>query len=516
MFRATMRFVISAFIAIIVVFVFVSAAAPASSAQSLPTYRTLGNAAVDFLENKNSDGFWAGNGWHLCVNRADNGGNGCGTTDQDWGADSLTYSLWLHWTTTKGSSVAPIMASITSNATDYSNSSNWGGWSDVPMWDSIAGVREYQVTGNSQALTNAESAFTFVDSDLGKNDFASGYCPQIHYQLPHAGGGGLKTLETDSNYIKAAILLYQTTGIASYLTKAETEYAGVRSEYLEPDSPMYTVYVWDNGTSCLRVRNQFFSSVNGNMLWNAHELGIITGNASYNYSADATASENYVISSLSDSAGVYESLIQENDAAEEMVEAMWTLANDGDAAAKNWILSNMSAAASALDAGPSGDPYAAAYGRFFGGRPPAVLTSTWASAGGISLAFAASALDPAGTPSTMSYWNNAVQVTGSFPLVTSGTYPITFTGKAISILGTLGQSNTGHAEVLVDGVETNNNIGIDQHYGTAGTIPGTVLFSWRWPTSGTHTITISPPVGNQANSKQGNYGFQMSSYYYVP
>ncbi|HEV2618766.1 MAG TPA: hypothetical protein VGU23_02385, partial [Acidobacteriaceae bacterium] len=319
MFRAYVRSVFSASIAAMVVLVFVNAAACVSSAQSLPTYQTLGNAAVDLLEDRNGDGFWAGGGWHLCVNRADNGGNGCGTTDQDWGADSLTYSLWLHWTTTKGGSVAPIMASITSNATNYANSANWGGWSDVPMWDSIAGVREYQVTGNSQALTNAENAFAFVDSDWGSNDFASGFCPQIHYQHPHAGGGGLKTLETDSNYIKAAILLYQTTGTQSYLTKAETEYAGVRSEFLEPDSPMYTVYVWDNGTSCLRVRNQFFSSVNGNMLWNAHELGIITGNASYNYSADATASENYVVSKLSDGAGVFESLLQENDTAEEMV-----------------------------------------------------------------------------------------------------------------------------------------------------------------------------------------------------
>lgn len=462
----------------------------------LPTFMNLGDAAVQTLEKQ----FYTGSGsWNLCIN-----GGGCGATDQDWGADSLIYSLWLHWTTTHGGSVPPIMRAVTANATQYTSGTN--SWSDVPMWDSIAGAREYQVTGDAQALTNAKNAFDYVDSDPHGNAFAAGFCPGIHYQLPHAGGGGLKTLETDSNYIKAAILLYQITGTASYLTKAENEYAAVRSQFLEPDSPLYTVYVWDNGSSCLRVRNQFFASVNGNMIWSGWELNKITGLASYKN--DAVASEQYVISHLSDATGVFESLLQENDSSEEMVEAMWTLANDGDSAARNWILTNMSAAASSIAA-------SGAYSRFFGSIAPQAKTSAWASAGGISLAFAASALNPSGTPATTTYWSTAQLVNGPFPAVTNTPWSLTFTGRAISIMGTLAQ-HAGHIEVSIDGTETVNDVGIDQGYGTAGKIPNTVLFAWRWPTSGQHTITFSPPEGNEQNIKQGNAWFQMSSYYFVP
>jgi hypothetical protein len=32
------------------------------------------------------------------------------------------------------------------------------------------------------------------------------------------------------------------------------------------------------------------------------------------------------------------------------------------------------------------------------------------------------------------------------------------------------------------------------------TIPGTVLFAWRWPRAGTHTIRFEPGV---ANGKEG-------------
>ncbi len=65
--------------------------------------------------------------------------------------------------------------------------------------------------------------FNLVDSTDSAN-FAIGACPSIDYQRAGGGPGKLKTLETDSNYIKAALLPYQVTGNRSYRTKSEQKY----------------------------------------------------------------------------------------------------------------------------------------------------------------------------------------------------------------------------------------------------------------------------------------------------
>jgi hypothetical protein len=463
-----------------------------------PTYRRLGDAEAQTLERI----WYAGDGsWHLCAN---DGACARSHADVDWGADSLTYALWLHWFTTHDAHVVPIMAALLEHAMHYSSSA--ASWSDVPMWDAIADAREHEVTGSQQALTNAENAFAYVDQDVAGNAFAAGFCPNVHYQLPHAGGAGLKTLETDSNYIKAAILLYEDTGDRRYLSRAEAMYRNVRTWFLEPGTSLYTVYLWDDGSSCERVARQFFSSVNGNMIWNGHELGKLTATAAY--SKDARAAEHDVIARLNDAAGVFESLQQENDTSEELVEAMWALAHDGDAAAKKWVLTNMSAAA-------SGETSNGVFGRFFGGMPPTgVKTSAWAGAGGISLAFAAAALAPRGTAAVPTYWASKHYVPDNLT-VTTTPGQFTFTGRAVSIVGTLAQQ-PGHIAVFVDGAQTENELGIDQGYPTAGTIPHTVLFAWRWPAAGMHTLQFRPPAGNQQNVKQGAAWFHMQGYYYVP
>ena len=68
------------------------------------------------------------------------------------------------------------------------------------MWDAIAAARAYEVTGNPSALAKARRAFAVVDRS---DAFALGACPGIDYQKPSGGNTALKTLETDSNYIKA-------------------------------------------------------------------------------------------------------------------------------------------------------------------------------------------------------------------------------------------------------------------------------------------------------------------------
>ncbi len=154
--------------------------------------------------------------------------------------------------------------------------------------------------------------------------FGSGACPDIDYQWPHGQGGYLKTLETATNYIKAALLLHQITGSASYLAKAQAQYEQVRRYFLIGSVPLYTVYVFDNGTTCRALPGRYFASVNGNMIWAGAALAASTGDRGYLREAIATAQA--VRSRLSDAAGVYADLQADNDVVEPLIEAMYTLA----------------------------------------------------------------------------------------------------------------------------------------------------------------------------------------------
>ncbi len=467
-----------------------------ASRNSGTDYAALAARALSALERS----YYTGAGtWNMCVPAI------CRSKNFDWGADSLTYALFLHWQVTADKQVKPIMAALTATARHYGPSST--GWSDVPMWDTIADVREYQVTGNPAALAKAEAAFTYVDS-TGAAHFAAGACPKIDYQSPGGGTNDLKTLETDSNYIKAALLLYQVTGKSAYLTKAEDKYAAVRSYFLSPSVPLYTVYVFDNGSRCGQLRGRFYASVNGNMIWSGAELARMTGNQEYLTEAVATA--RAIRRYLSDAAGVYADLQAENDVAEPLVEAMYLLATaDHQGFARDWLLRCASAAAAEVT--PLGS-----YGRFFDGPPPRTTVTAWQTNGGFTLMFAAAKLNPRGAPADPSYWHRAVWVPDDKSLPAGGgTVQIRFSGRAIAIIGTMGEHccEAGHARVYIDGTMTFDRTGIWQNKSSsARTISGTVLFAWRWPIASAHVIAIGPAP---FNPKEGGSFFHMTGYYLV-
>src|SRR5215470_3175047 len=152
-------------------------------------YAALAASAVGVLEHK----YYAGPGlWNMCLPAR------CDRKNFDWGADSLTYSLAFHWQLTHDRRVVPLMRALARTAARYGPTGY--SWSDVPEWDAIADVREYQVTASPAALANAKAAFAAVGEVPG---FASGACPVIDYQRPGGEVNHLKTLETGSNYIKA-------------------------------------------------------------------------------------------------------------------------------------------------------------------------------------------------------------------------------------------------------------------------------------------------------------------------
>ena len=190
-------------------------------------YAELAKSAVSVLENR----YYTGAGtWNMCVPAI------CNVSNYDWGADSLTYSLYFDWQLTQDPQVAAIMTALAGTSREYDLTGS--DWSDAPEWDAVADLREHQVTHDQAALAKAQAAFDVVDS-VDVASFATGHCPSIDYQRPNGGHKKLKTLETDSNYVKAAILLYQVTGTPSYLAKARQKDPAVRNYFLSDRSALY-------------------------------------------------------------------------------------------------------------------------------------------------------------------------------------------------------------------------------------------------------------------------------------
>ena len=457
-------------------------------------YSQRATLAVAALEHR----FYNGTGlWHMCT------GLTCNTKNRDWGSDALTYDLYLRWRLTGDRTVPPIMSTLAKTAVNWT--AGQPASSDTVMWDAIANAREYQVTRSPVALAKAKTAFAWVDS-VNAGAFGSGACPDVAYQWPGGKGGYLKTLETATNYIKAALLLRQLTGSESYLLKAEREYQQVRRYFLERKAQLYTVYVFDNGTTCRTLPGRYFASVNGNMIWAGTTLAAATGRKQYLNQAIATA--RGVSSRLGDATGVYADLQADNDVSEPLVEAMYVLASrEHQAFAADWLL--RAASAAGADQNAAGE-----FGRFFDGPPPAAEATAWQVNGGVALIEAAAALDPKGIPADPGFWQHAGFVPDAAGLHGSP-LTITFTGRAIAIMGSIGEvcCVTGHAQVFVDGRQTFDRTGIWQNM-TSPSVkqPDQVLFAWRWPSSGRHTITIRP---GQADAEEGGSFFQMDGYLVV-
>ena len=461
------------------------------------TYADYGQQAISSLLAD----FYSNGYWKKCL-------SGCTAYNTDWGVDSLTETLFLRWSINHHDpSVLEYLNALAATAPTWQPPCQTlhgcaQPWSDQPLWDSVALGHEYEAAGraNLTMLFKEQAAFHVVDG-ADPSVYLFGACPSIPYQLP-GGTNQLKTLESTSNYIKAALLLYSFTQDGSYLRKAEAAYAAARRYFLDPILPLYTVYVFDTGKTCSQVGGRFFASVNGTMIDNGLRLAQDTGKPTYR--ADALATAQAVAAHLSDANGIFADLQAENDIVEPLIAAMEEVATqEKEAFARKWLLAAASASASSL--APAGT-----YSRFFDGPPQVGTSSAWQSNGGYALAVAAADIDPKGTPATTSAWATAT----SSPLsITTASLPvsITFTGTGIALIGTLGEQccQAGHARVFIDGTETVDTTGIWQNKSSSGeSLPNTVLFAWRWPTAGKHTIQLLPGI---YNAKEGGSFIDITS-----
>ncbi len=440
-------------------------------------------------------GLWYGDGrWRTCLVP------NCPRENSDWGTDSLVFTLALRWETAHEPGVLADMRALVESLPAYDqpcNDRSCRQWSDVPVWDSVAALREYGATGDPRDLAAAELAFDIVDRSPV---YARGACRQIDYQQPFGRPMPLKTLETDANAIHAALLLARATGNRYYLRDAERRYAAVRRVFLDSAVPLYTVYVFDDGKTCRQLPHRFFASVNGIMIQN----GLLLASAAHQarYRADAIATAAAVNGNLADPRGVYADLQAENDIVEPLVEAMYRLALDERVDfARAWILRNASAAVWSRGAG--------GFARFFDGPPQTNLTA-WQTNGGFALMFAAAALAPQMRPPPAGGWSDARYV---YREVDTLPAEIRFTGAGIAVVGTLGERccQGGRARVYVDGSELFDHTGIWQNKTSSSrTLDDTTLFAWQWPVRGAHTLRFE---AGSSNAKEGGGFLHVRGYY---
>jgi hypothetical protein len=464
---------------------------PSVAAAGREPFAAAGRAATGALLRT----FYAGDGrWREC-SLPD-----CPAGNRDWGDDSLTYTIALRYRTSPDARLRAILRDLAASAPAYgpacAGAAACASWSDVPEWDAVAAADEYLATRDPVALRKAEAAFAFVERS---HAYALGACPRIRYQQPGGGSDRLKTLETDANAIKAALLLYRATGRNAYRASALADYAAVRTYFLDPAVPLYTVYVFDDGTTCRQLPHRFFASVNGDMIWAGVELARATGARRYLVQALATA--RAVATRLVDGRGVFVDLQAENDVVEPLVEGMAMLGARYPFA-RTWILRNAAAALSARTPG-------GVFGRFFDGPPPRTTVTAWQANGGAALEIAAAWLAPRAGAPLGDPWSRASLVADD---VTGTGAAIHVRGSGIALLGTLGEvcCEAGHAAVLVDGRATFDATGIWQNKSSAGrSIPRTVLFAWRWRRDGRHTISFAAAP---ANAKEGGSFLHLESY----
>ena len=229
------------------------------------------------------------------------------------------------------------MARLLQTSPDYSQPCNTApchAWSDTAAWDAVALMREASVLGNDrQSITRARAAYRFVQMSRA---FSGGACGRIPYQVPQPSDKRVKTLETGANMTKAALLLYGATHDRSYLDQAIQRYAVDRTLFLDPNVPLYTVHLIDDGLQCRQVPHRFFASVNGDMIWNGVRLWQYTGQRHFYDEAPSTAQA--VDLDLSDASGVFVDVQGENDVVEPLVEAMYELAvQEHVGFARDWI-----------------------------------------------------------------------------------------------------------------------------------------------------------------------------------
>ena len=164
----------------------------------------------------------------------------------------------------------------------------WDGWNDDIGWFTMALIRGYQMTGNSNFLTQAEYGFNMAYNRGWDTQYNGGGIWEQQPDMTPAGQTIDKEALSNDSLGKVACMLYQSTHDVTYLNKAEQIYGWVWNHiYNSSTGQVYTgVDRSGNVNTGSAVYNQ------GTFVDYANLLYQITGNV--NYYNDAKRSIDYV------------------------------------------------------------------------------------------------------------------------------------------------------------------------------------------------------------------------------
>jgi predicted alpha-1,6-mannanase (GH76 family) len=141
-----------------------------------------------------------------------------------------------NWAEANDPSLAPsIKTEINSLCNGFrdTNGDNWSSnsYDDDLMWATIAFAEAYNITGNSQQLTDAENAFNLVYSRGYDTTFGGGIWWNSACE---ASCSGSKVSASNWTFVIAGHLLHAATGVSTYDTEAASVYSWAKANLFDP------------------------------------------------------------------------------------------------------------------------------------------------------------------------------------------------------------------------------------------------------------------------------------------
>ena len=164
----------------------------------------------------------------------------------------------------------------------------WPGWDDKVLAD-WNGLMITALAAAAQAfeeptwLAAAERAFAFATAQMFRNG-------RLHHSWRHGQLKHPATLEDYANLCEAALALYEATGTADYLVRAEDWVEVLDSRYKDPDAGGYFMTADDTEQLVVRSKTAYDSAVpsgNGTLAGVLARLFYLTGKDSYRDQAES-------------------------------------------------------------------------------------------------------------------------------------------------------------------------------------------------------------------------------------
>jgi predicted alpha-1,6-mannanase (GH76 family) len=170
---------------------------------------------------------------------------------------------------------------------------SWDSWDDDVAWATIALVRGYQITSNMAFLSDATQAWNMAyDRGWDTKYGGGGIWENLDDTKPTFTNRSSKCALSTAPFVFTGVTLYQITGDATYLTKAEGAYTWLRKNLYDSSTGVVNECLqFNSATDTTGHVDTSDNSYNGGLLLEAAAaLYHVTGTASYHDDAVTEAS----------------------------------------------------------------------------------------------------------------------------------------------------------------------------------------------------------------------------------